>query len=168
MSESEQLLPVVTLPPFARVVTDLFTALPGAALPHGLLVSFRASGESMYPSIRDGESIAVGPVRAESIVRGDVLLCRLGERLLAHRVVSVAGCGRERILRLRGDAKRDCDAPVTAADVIGRVMSVRRDGRSVRLAGPWARLRYRARRIASRARMLAMPGSAVPSVAHEA
>jgi hypothetical protein len=168
MSESEQQLPVVTLPPFARVVTDLFTESFRTTVPDGIRVRFRASGHSMYPSIRDGELITVGVVAAHAIVRGDVLLCRHGERLLAHRIVSIDSALGEPVLRLRGDAKRDCDAPVAASDVIGLVLSVERGGRTILLAGRWARLRYRARTIASRAKMLAMAGSAVPSVSHEA
>ena len=64
----------------------------------------------------------------------------------------MTGYGSERVLRLRGDAKRGCDAPVAASDVIGKVLSVRRNGRAIALSGRAARLRYRARTVASRAK----------------
>jgi hypothetical protein len=156
MSDSEQRLPAVTLPSFATVVTDLFQGPLRHTPIAPTSICFRACGQSMHPSIRDGESVIVGPMNPDRIVRGDVLLCRHGDRVLAHRVVDLSGTGEDRILRLRGDAKRDCDGPVVASMVIGRVESVRRDGRTIALSGRWARLRYRARTAASRAKMLAM------------
>jgi signal peptidase I len=152
MSEPERQLPGVTLSAFQRVVTDLFVAPIDVALPVGMSVRFRVEGLSMHPAIRHGELITVGPVAGDEIVRGDVLLCRHSNRVLAHRVIAVTGYGSERVLRLRGDAKRGCDAPVAASDVIGKVLSVRRNGRAIPLCGRAARLRHRARSAASRAK----------------
>jgi hypothetical protein len=120
----------------------------------------------MYPSIRDGELITVGPVDGDAIVRGDVLLCRNGNRVLAHRVVAITGRGGARVLRLRGDAKLACDAPIAVNHVIGKVESVRRNGRTIALCGPLARLRYRARRAAARVKVVLL--SSEQSVAQEA
>lgn len=155
MAEPEQQLPSVTLPPFHHVVTDLLGAprvSREGASPIGLIVRFRAEGLSMYPTIRHGELITLGPFAADEVVRGDVLLCRHSTRLLAHRVVAVTGHGSERVFLLRGDAKRDCDAPVAVSDVIGKVLSVCRNGRAIRLCGRAARLRHKARFAASRAK----------------
>jgi hypothetical protein len=155
MSEPEGQLPGATVPSFERVITGLLGAAvaPGGHAP--LMIRFRAAGLSMYPAIRDGELITVAPVAAGQISRGDVLLCRTPTRLLAHRVVAVAEGGAP-VLRLRGDAKASCDAPIAASDVIGRVVSVHRDGRGIRLSGRAAQLRYRVRTTASRLRALAM------------
>src|SRR5476649_2470092 len=130
MSEPEQPLPRVTLPAFQRVVIDLLGARIDDARAIGRF-SFRAEGLSMYPAIRDGELVTVGPVDGDHVVRGDVLLCRHSTRMLAHRVVSMNGYGSDRVLQLRGDAKQGCDAPVAARDVIGKVLSVRRNGRAI-------------------------------------
>jgi hypothetical protein len=165
MSEPEEQLPRVTLSPFTRAVTDLV----GASMDHGstgMQVRFRAEGLSMYPSIRDGELITVGPVAGGAIVRGDVLLCRSGNRVLAHRVVAISGRGSARVLRLRGDAKLACDAPIAVGQVIGKVESVRRKGKTIALCGPLARLRYHARRAAARVKVVLL--SSEQSVAQEA
>jgi signal peptidase I len=164
MSEPERQLPGVTVPSFERVITGLFGA-PGRSVqdarPAGIVVRFRADGLSMYPAIRDGELITVGPVDADRIVRGDVLLCRSATRLLAHRVVAIAGHGNERVLQLRGDAKGACDAPVAVGDVVGRVLSVSRKGRAIGLCGCAARLRYKAWSAASRAKAFVMSIAAI-------
>ena len=163
MSKPEPQLPRVTLPPFERVITGLFGE-PGmrteGAPPGGVIVRFRAEGLSMYPAIRHGELITVGPVAADQIVRGDVLLCRHSTRVLAHRVVAVTESGTERVLTLRGDAVAACDTPVAATDVIGKVLSVCRNGRAISLCGRAARLRHKARTAASRVKAFVVSSAA--------
>ena len=129
----------------------IFGAVVEEALMNGTMVRFRAEGISMYPTIRDGEAITVAAVSTDEVVRGDVLLCRHGTRVLAHRVVGVTTCGTERFFELRGDAKTSCDAPVAAKAVVGRVVGVRRNGRVIPLSGRAARIRHGARAAASRA-----------------
>jgi signal peptidase I len=138
--------------------SEIFSAVIEQALTEGTLVRFRAEGISMYPTIRDGEAITVAPVAADEVVTGDVLLCRQGTRVLAHRVVDVTRCGTERIFELRGDAKISCDAPVRASAVVGRVVGVVRNGRVISLSGRVARLRYHARKTASRSRSFIAAG----------
>jgi signal peptidase I len=133
--------------------TGLFHALVEEALAAGTVVRFRAEGTSMYPTIRDGEVITIAPVPSDDVVHGDVLLCRHDVRLLAHRLVAVTTRGAERQFLCRGDAKAGCDTPVGAAAVVGRVISVYRNGRAAALCGRRARLRHAARRFASRARV---------------
>ena len=118
----------------------------------------------MYPTIRDGEAITVAAVSTDEVVRGDVLLCRHDTRLLAHRVVGVTTRGADRFYGLRGDAKAACDAPVSAGDLVGKVISVCRNGRRVSLCGPLARLRYRVRAAASRAKAFVRSSAAIEPV----
>jgi len=135
--------------------SDLFADAMHEALTSGALVRFRAEGTSMYPTIRDGEVVTIAPIACGEIVRGDVLMCRHSERFLTHRVVAVndfTGCDGDRVFHLRGDAKAACDAPVAAVNVVGRVISVDRNGRVIPMSGRAARLRHRARATASRAR----------------
>jgi len=105
----------------------------------------------MYPTIRDGETITVARVSAAEVVRGDVLLCRHGTRVLAHRVVGVTTCGGERFFELRGDAKGASDSSVGTGGIVGRVIGVHRNGRAIALSGRAARWQCRARAVASRA-----------------
>jgi signal peptidase I len=154
MSQAEQQLPGVTLSPFTRVVAGLVRDADGG-WPTNVSVKFRAEGLSMYPAIRHGELITVAPIEGDHVVRGDVLLCRHSSRVLAHRVVAVAGHGHNCVLLLRGDAKLACDAPVAMGDVIGKVLSVERNGRAISLCGRVARMRYAARTTLSRAKAIA-------------
>ena len=111
-------------------LVDISTEL----LANGYSVRFRAPGNSMHPAINDGELIIVKPVMPSDLKRGDIVLYRLNSGVIAHRVV--------RILRkkdgapsflLQGDAAGACDYPVEAHQILGKVTSVQRDGRSVNL-----------------------------------
>ena len=122
----------------------MFQDLSTALLMDGYHVRFRAPGQSMSPTIRDGEVVLVAPVRAEEVRRGDIVLYRASERrcVIAHRVVCVErGKGQARSFILRGDASVTCDAPIEASQILGRVAAVERDGRTIRLVGRRARLR---------------------------
>lgn len=132
--------------------SDVFTGVIETALTTGTIVRFRAEGTSMHPTIRDGEAISIAAVSPDAVVRGDVLLCRHGKRVLAHRVVEVTTRGGDRVFELRGDAKIACDAPVGADAVVGQVIAVHRNDRLVGLCGRAARLRHTARKVASGAK----------------
>jgi hypothetical protein len=81
-------------------------------------------------------------VALDDIHRGDILLYRCDRGVRAHRVTRAA---RSEFI-LRGDAGGD-DERVPAKQVLGRVISLEREGRRVRLRGPAAALRRKAFRI---------------------
>ena len=56
----------------------------------GILVRFRAPGDSMYPSIRNGDVITVMPIETASITIGDIILYRHKSGVTAHRVIRIA------------------------------------------------------------------------------
>jgi hypothetical protein len=72
--------------------------------------------------------------------------------VIAHRVVRLEGAvdDKTRVLILRGDSLATCDAPVRAEQVLGRVISVERKGRKVKLTGRRAEVRRAARACAAR------------------
>jgi hypothetical protein len=124
--------------------SDLFVGLTRELLQRGCNVRFRASGTSMHPTIRDGEVLTVAPASGDTLAVGDVALCRVGRRPTAHRVVSVQPSDDGRpVLHLRGDNLCSTDRPVRAEDVIGRVLTVNRDGRELPLDAPGRRVRLR-------------------------
>jgi hypothetical protein len=93
------------------------------------IVRFTAEGWSMYPAIRDGETVEVAAIDPRRIRRGDVLLCRLGAGTVAHRVVRLerTANGVSAIV-LRGDAAFAPDAPLSADQILGKVIATTRAG----------------------------------------
>ncbi len=133
----------------SKLLLDLTTEL----LSRGTTVRFRPSGRSMYPSIREGELITVEPVVPSDVQLGDIVLYRSERGLIAHRVVGSSPTQSSVLsphhFLLRGDASLCCDEPVAAEQILGRVVGVKRNGRSVALASRGAKLWHRARRLAS-------------------
>ena len=128
----------------SRTDSDLFVGLTRELLQRGCNVRFRATGTSMHPTIRDGEVVTVAPSSGDAFAVGDVLLCRFGRRPTAHRVVAVQPSPHGRpVLHLHGDNLCSRDGPVRAEDVIGRVLTVSRDGSEHPLDGPGRLVRLR-------------------------
>ncbi len=120
----------------------LFTDVTIGLLRQGYGVRFYAKGWSMHPTIRDGELITVEPVIPSQVKRRDILLHYNGRRVIAHRVVRMAK--RMSLLNpqtaaidasfvLRGDASSTCDGPVDADQILGKVVTVERNGRLIDL-----------------------------------
>ena len=112
----------------------LFTDVSTELLRSGQSIRFRAPGRSMYPTIKENETITVQPVAPSGIKTEDIILYRLDEVVIAHRVVRIerGEHGGSRFI-LRGDASGVPDEPVEPAQVLGKVVSVERGGRSIDL-----------------------------------
>jgi signal peptidase I len=128
-----------------------FAAIVAELLMSGQQVRFPAPGKSMQPTIRDGEVVTVEPLSPSDVRKGDIILYRRGEGLIAHRVIRIMkGPGTARssaiasygMFVLRGDASTACDLPVEPGQVLGRVVAVERQGRSISLVGRWSRMRF--------------------------
>jgi hypothetical protein len=102
----------------------------------GYDVHFRAPGRSMHPAIREGETITVRPVSPSTIRRGDIILYRWQQGVIAHRVVGIEkAVGGEFRLLTRGDAAGAQVEPVAPDQVLGKVVAAERNGRRVDLYG---------------------------------
>ncbi len=109
-----------------------FGDLSGELLSLGLGVRFRAPGTSMHPTIRHGDLITVEPVEPSNLKRGDIILYRLQNGFIAHRIVNIEkrnGCGLTFLLR--GDASVTDDAPVNPEQVLGKVVCLERGHRRI-------------------------------------
>jgi len=110
----------------------LLSELSGELLSLGFGVRFRAPGTSMHPTIRHGDLITVEPVAPSKLKKGDIILYRLQNDFIAHRIMNIEtrnGCGLTFILR--GDASTTCDAPVKSAQVLGKVVCLKRGQRRI-------------------------------------
>ena len=87
----------------------------------------------MHPTIRNGETITVAPLASSSVRTGDIVLYRHDRAAIAHRVIRVrlSSNGSNRLV-LRGDAADCSDEPIRFEQLLGRVLSVERSGRTVR------------------------------------
>lgn len=111
--------------------------LAAEILASGRAIHFRARGVSMRPCIRDGDLLEIQAVQAKDIRSGDILLINPVQRqLLVHRVTRThSHKGQPRFL-LQGDAVLQPDGWLTPDQVLGRVISIDRNGRRLFLNTP--------------------------------
>src|SRR3990170_6699742 len=109
--------------------SNVFVEMTAELLSRGSSVRFQATGHSMYPAIKDGEMIKVEPVEPSQIKKGDIVLYRMKKGVIAHRVVHIERRnGGPPFFVLCGDTLETCDGIVEPRQVIGRVISVERNG----------------------------------------
>jgi signal peptidase I len=113
-----------------------FTYLVAELLSLGHSVRFRANGQSMHPTIRDGEIVTVMPITLAKVRLSDIILYRTDRGVVAHRVMAILND----LFTLRGDSS-DCRNELVAADrVLGKVVAVKRGSRSINLEGRTAKM----------------------------
>ncbi|MCU0561194.1 MAG: S24/S26 family peptidase [Desulfobacterales bacterium] len=120
---------------------------------------FRAPGRSMHPTIRENEAVIVAPASASSLAVGDIVLCRSGDKITAHRLVGIdsdevevspAAAAQPIRFTTRGDACIKCDPPVSPEQLLGKVVAVERRGRRIDPCGFLPSLYTRTYRFLSR------------------
>ena len=120
-----------------------FADLVAQLLRLGHSVRFRAKGQSMHPTIRDGERITAKPADPADVRVSDIILYRAKRGLIAHRVVEMRSPEHSSLITsfiVRGDGSDSADEPVEGRQVLGKVVSVERNRRNVMLAGPRAKI----------------------------
>jgi len=136
-----------------EVRSSMFFKLTVDLLKSGRGVRFKAPGRSMTPTIREDEMITVEPVSPSSVRKGDIILYNNETGVIAHRVVYIEkkqGSLTPHSFILRGDASIENDKPVASGQVLGKVVSLERDGRRIALCSRWAKTKRLVRLQASR------------------
>jgi signal peptidase I len=128
----------------------VFLEISLGLLNQGCCVRFRPGGQSMHPAIKDGEAVLVEPVKPAEVHKGDVILYRFERGVIAHRVKRIKRSDSGTFFITQGDSSFTEDAPVPQADLLGRVVSVERDGKLIAIAGRRARWRRALRLLALR------------------
>lgn len=95
-----------------RVIVDQLRA--------GAPARWTVRGSSMWPTIRDGATVAVEPDAGRALRVGELVAFARGDSLVVHRVAGVSPAG----LRCQGDALAWGDGAVPWADVLGRARVV--------------------------------------------
>jgi len=123
-------------------------------LDRGETVSLKARGKSMWPFIKDGDQVSIGPLVGPP-TPGQVVLVPNDDFGQLHRVIAGPVDGK---VHIRGDALYRPDGWISITRVAGRLISQKRNGRRIPVrSGPntvfAATVLGRLRRLASRIRM---------------
>lgn len=90
-------------------------------------VRLRVTGASMLPAIWPGDVLRVQYCTIPDLQRGQILLYRRQEKLVAHRITRIHFDS----VITRGDSVHHDDPPVGQSEIVGQVVSVVRQGRPV-------------------------------------
>jgi hypothetical protein len=99
------------LKPFEATLRDLLAS--------GHRARFRAMGDSMHPTIRNGDAVEIAPCKIFEVRRGDIVLASIERGLTLHRVVRISAEG----IVMRGDNAWRPDPPFGPAELLGRVVN---------------------------------------------
>jgi hypothetical protein len=81
----------------------------------------------MVPAVWPGDEVTVRQIDMADLEPGQIVVFRQDEKLVIHRVECVRGDH----LITRGDSRPRFDLPVQASEMVGRVLSISRSGRTV-------------------------------------
>lgn len=106
-----------------------FLSLAKAVLKKSDAIWFRAVGQSMCPSIKEGDLLLVEKVASNNLKRGDIILFEDNcNKALIHRIIRLKKENYTKLFVTKGDAAKFCDLPIDETQVLGRVAKIDRKG----------------------------------------
>lgn len=99
------------------------------ALKSGHTMKYRALGHSMSPFIKSGSILTVKPDKRMDI--GDVILSKSCDSLFAHRIIAKKYVNGEAVFVTKGDNLSDRDPEVNYQNILGKVIEIEYDGKTV-------------------------------------
>jgi hypothetical protein len=96
-------------------------------------VQLKVTGTSMIPCVWPGDILTVSRTSAAEVTPGHVILCYRDQELVAHRLTRKAG----NLLITRGDSLPCYDPPFHEDELLGRVVSILRNGRRIDPSLAW-------------------------------
>ena len=120
---------------------DLFLELSRNILQKGNSVRFQVKGRSMSPFIQDEDFIVVSPIYNSSIKPGDVVMYSSTEnKVVVHRVIKKHKKDNRMIWSAKGDATSGPPEELDIQKVLGKVVSIERNGKRINVDGGLGRL----------------------------
>lgn len=115
-----------------------FGDLAADLLKMGKQVRFRATGSSMHPLVRNGDTLLITPCQPFSIRPGEILLCAGAQQcVVVHRVIRRKGSRNNRQFLIQGDQVPWPDGWIDASRIYGRLEEIERDGKRFNTTGPF-------------------------------
>ena len=98
-------------------------------------------GTSMYPLIKAGNMCTFIPFQPNEARKGDIILFLTNEgRLVGHRILYISKDDGDIRYICKGDANLTADMPVTADNIIGKLVSIKKSNRRISVQSPFIKL----------------------------
>jgi ATP-binding cassette subfamily B protein len=92
-------------------------------------LSYKMRGNSMYPTLKAGDAGLVEKCKPEDLKVGDIVVFKLNDLLVGHRLINISIQNGIRIFTAKGDHSPVMDAPFTFEALLGRITSFQRNSR---------------------------------------
>jgi len=116
-----------------------FGKLAWETLSKDLSLRFQAHGQSMIPTIQDGDIITIIPLGKRKLKIGDIVLHRISRtgNLATHRIIRITSLRSSKAIHTRGDAFGCTTDFVSVKDILGLATNIEHNGliRSIDNAG---------------------------------
>jgi signal peptidase I len=106
-------------------------------------ITLRVSGKSMFPLMKQGDSIRIERCAPEVIGLGDIITFKRAGTYYTHRLLCVVKRGDGIRLITKGDSEINTDPPVPPDQVLGRVAAIQKKNRTLYLKTPFWRFMNR-------------------------
>ena len=106
-------------------------ALAGSLLNDNRTLSYRLKGNSMYPTLQAGDTAFVDICPVEQLKKGDIVVFKANNMLIAHRVVEIKSTNQEFYIQTKGDNCLQTDAFFKSDVLLGKINSFTRNGRRI-------------------------------------
>jgi signal peptidase I len=94
-------------------------------LAEGKTIRAKAEGYSMYPFIRPGSTVLLGPVNdSVTLIPGEIVAWKRESGFVLHRLTSIIKNGSEIHYITRGDSCLQEDQPLSREQIAGRVLII--------------------------------------------
>ena len=122
-----------------NVVNDLIRE----EMAQGTAFCFRVISGSMVPLIAAGDEVVVERAGADRLRRGDIVLYTVDGALHIHRLLTRRRHGNATLLVTKGDTTLNPDQPWREEQLLGKVVAIRREDRTIDLeAGKWRAINH--------------------------
>ena len=114
---------------------DVVSDLIREEMAQGTAFCFRVVSGSMTPLIGTGDEVVVERASADRLRRGDIVLYTVDGALHTHRLLARRRRGNATLLVTKGDATLNPDQPWREKQLLGKVVAIRGEDRTIDLEG---------------------------------
>ncbi len=96
-------------------------------------VKVKLGGYSMYPFIKAGDIALIKKCKLDELNIGDIIVFKLNNKWIAHRLIKVISENGDKILITKGDSELKNDKPITEKEFTGKIVSITHKNREIDL-----------------------------------
>lgn len=102
----------------------------------GVPIRVNLGGRSMLPFLKAGDMATVVPVDASVLEVGDIVMFQVPAKMIAHRIIRIQKNEAAYTIITKGDSSKHPDAPLTAGDILGKLIAFEHKGQIHDLDSP--------------------------------